>query len=47
MCIRDRIGAASVDWSVDMIYANSVGIDLVGTLSLGEYQIIERLFTGR
>ena len=42
-----QIGAASVDWSVDMIYANSVGIDLVGTLSLGEYQIIERLFTGR
>ena len=42
-----QIGAASVDWSVDMIYANSVGIDLAGTLSLGEYQIIERLFTGR
>lgn len=42
-----QIGAASVDWSVDMIYASSVGIDLAGTLSLGEYQIIERLFTGR
>ena len=42
-----QIGAATVDQSVEMIYSNTVGIDLTGTLSLSEYQIIEKLFARR
>lgn len=42
-----QLGAATVDRSLDMVYANSVEVQLSETLSLSEYRVIERLFAAR
>lgn len=41
---RVEIGAVSIDRPVDSLFARSVDMDLVGTLTLGEYGLLERLF---
>ena len=44
---RDRVvtlGAVTIDQSVDMIFNKSVQMDLSGTLTLGEYRLLETLF---
>lgn len=38
-----QLGAVTIDQSVDMIFGNSVHMDLSGTLTLGEYGLLERL----
>lgn len=40
-----QLGAVTIDESVDMIFAKSVHMDLSGTLTLGEYRLLERLFS--
>ncbi len=45
---RDRIvqlGAVSIDQPVDSLFAKCVDMDLSGTLTLGEYGLLERLFS--
>ncbi len=42
-----QLGAVTIDQSVDMIFTNSVHMDLSGTLTLGEYGLLERLFSHR
>lgn len=39
-----RLGAVTIDQSVDIVFNNSVHMDLSGTLTLGEYGVLERLF---
>ena len=39
-----RIGAITIDQSVDMIFGKSVHMDLTGTLNLSDYRLLERLF---
>ncbi len=40
-----QLGAVTIDQSVDMVFNKSVHMDLSGTLTLGEYRLLERLFT--
>jgi len=40
-----QLGAVTIDQSVDMIFSKSVHMDLSGTLTLGEYGLLERLFS--
>jgi cobaltochelatase CobT len=42
-----EIGAISVDEPVDSLFMRSVEMDLAGTLTLGEYGLLETLFGGR
>ena len=42
-----QLGAVTIDQSVDMVFTNSVHMDLTGTLTLGEYGLLERLFAHR
>lgn len=42
-----QLGAVTIDQSVDMIFSKSVHMDLTGTLALGEYRLLERLFSTR
>ena len=45
---RERVvelGAVSIDQPVDSLFAKSVDMDLSGTLTLGEYGLLERLFS--
>lgn len=39
-----QLGAVSIDQPVDSLFAKSVDLDLTGTLSLGDYGLLERLF---
>ncbi|MDW3177780.1 MAG: cobalt chelatase [Acidimicrobiia bacterium] len=39
-----EIGAVSIDQPVDSLFGRSVEMDLSGTLTLGEYGLLERLF---
>lgn len=38
------IGAVTIDQAVDLVFTRSVHMDLSGTLTLGEYGVLERLF---
>ena len=42
-----QLGAVTIDQSVDTIFSNSVHMELTGTLTLGEYRLLERLFSQR
>ncbi len=39
-----EIGAVSIDQPVDSLFSRSVDMELTGTLTLGEYGLLERLF---
>lgn len=41
---RVHLGAITVDQAVDLVFSKSVHMDLSGTLTLGEYALLERLF---
>lgn len=42
-----EIGAIAIDEPVDTLFSNVVEMDLTGTLTLGEYGLLERLFPPR
>ena len=44
---RISLGAISIDQPVDALFANSVDMDLEGTLTLSEYRLLEHLFLQR